>query len=93
MDSPEWDQSAADRVMEEAMRMAWPPEMAVALAWGAIHAVKLSEMIDATLQEIDRTNHRDPAAFVRSLKKLMALRVSVQKMYGAGQSKNQKNTA
>ncbi len=81
LDTPEWDQSVADHVLEEAMRIAWPPEMTAALAWGMNHAVKLTEMIDATLREMDHTNHRDPAAFVRAVKKLMALMESVRTAY------------
>ncbi len=80
-DTPEWNQGVADQALEEAMRIAWPREMSAALAWGAIHAAKLSEMMDEALREMDRTNHRDPVAFVRATKKLMALMESVRTAY------------
>lgn len=81
LDTPEWDQVAADHALEEAMRIAWPPEMSAAMAWGEHRAEKLMKMMDDTLREIDRTNHRDPAAFVRAVKKLIALMVSVRTAY------------
>ncbi len=81
LDTPEWDQAVADHAIEEALRMAWPPEMAAALAWGEIHAEKLMEMISDTLREMDHTNHRDPAALARATKKLTALMESVRRTY------------
>lgn len=60
-------------------------EMGNALAWGKVHSAKLSEMIEEAMSEMDRVNHRDTQKFVHTVKKIMALMVSVQKMYEEAQ--------